>query len=213
MVIIPRTCVDLPANRVTSCSLFYQAPAACVLAGQSRPAQTDACNTSGAGGFATITANRMTAGAVATSLPAMCLSKKGLKGLTGVVTYINYADGYYRLNGDGSDGLPTSGVMVRLNDPDGRHTIQQGLGCAGGPNCSLPSALHAGRGQLHPTLFATGYPLCIPGTATRTFTDTIGPRRQPPTLPPMAVAMPFARRPIAPSAALNRQNSTCSRPS
>ena len=53
IVILPRNLLlDLPANRLTLKQLFDQAPAACVANGETGLAKADACNTSGAGGFA-----------------------------------------------------------------------------------------------------------------------------------------------------------------
>jgi hypothetical protein len=50
--------------------------------------------------------------------------QKGVETVKGTVTYINYTDGYFRLNGIANDA--NTGVMVRLNDPENRHTVQQG---------------------------------------------------------------------------------------
>lgn len=98
----------------------------------------------------------------------MCLSKK-YEVVTGQITYINYSEGYFRVNGNvGSD---TTGVMVRLNDPDSRHTVQSGAGCAtGSPNCS-PDPRFTLDGDNYTNVFSTGYPMCIPSTQVRTFTD------------------------------------------
>ena len=53
---------------------------------------------------------------------------KALEAVTGTITYISYTDGYFRVNGILND--PTTGVMIRVNDPTTRHTIQKGIGCA-----------------------------------------------------------------------------------
>jgi len=164
-VIIPRNLlIDLPANRLTLQQIFAQAPAACLAAGQSGLAKADTCNTSGAGGFATMSANRVASGNV---IAGDVLIDKGLELVSGVVTYINYDQGYFRLNG--APGSDTTGVMVRLNDPTSRHTIQNGLGCvAGSPNCS-PDPRFTLDPDNYTNVFGTGYPLCIPSTVARPF--------------------------------------------
>jgi len=165
-VIIPRNLLcDLPANRLTLQQIFAQAPTACLAAGQSGLAKADTCNTSGAGGFASISANRVASGNV---IAGDVLIEKGRELVSGVVTYINYNQGYFRLN-----GLPNgaaTGVMVRINDPSSRHTVQKGLGCvAGSPNCS-PDPRFTLDPDNYTNVFATGYPLCIPSTVIRNFT-------------------------------------------
>jgi len=97
--------------------------------------------------------------------------QKGIESVKGVVTYINYTDGYFRMNGNLNDA--TTGVMVRLNDPESRHTIQQGVGCAAGsPNCS-PDPRFTLDPDNYTNVFSTGMPSCLPSTVARTFVDTI----------------------------------------
>lgn len=164
-VILPRNLlIDLPANRLTLQQIFEQAPAECVAAGQSGLAKGDSCNISGTGGFATISANRTSAGNV---IAGDVFIEKGRETLAGVVTFISYSDGYFRVNGTLND--PTTGVMVRLNDPTGRHTIQQGAGCLpGSPNCS-PDPRFTLDPDNYTNAFSTGYPMCIPSTTSRPF--------------------------------------------
>ena len=170
IVILPKNLlIDLPANRLTLQQIFEQAPAACVALGQSGLAKADSCNTSGVGGFATISTNRTSAGNV---IAGDVLIEKGLEALTGTVTYISYTDGYFRVNGIPGDA--TTGAMVRLNDPTGRHTVQQGLGCLpGAKNCSADPrfALDADN---YTNAFSTGFPLCIPSTVTGIGSRTVG---------------------------------------
>ena len=167
-VIIPKNLLmDLPANRVTLRQLFDQAPAACVTAGETGLAKADTCNITGAGGFATIAANRTNNGNV---IAGDVFIQKGIEFVAGVITFINYTDGYFMLNGDATG---TIGTMVRLNDPGSRHTIQQGLGCpAGAPplldNCS-PDPRFTLDGDNYTNRFSTGYPFCIPSTVARPF--------------------------------------------
>jgi len=173
-VILPRNLLlDLPANRLTLQQLYAQAPANCLAVAQTGLAKTDvsSCNPRGAAGIATITANRMDNGNV---IAGDVFIQKGLELVTGAITYIDYAQGYFRI-----DGTPNSttddltGTMVRINDPTSRHTIQVGLGCAGGPNCS-PDPRFTLDPDNYVNVFATGYPWCIPSTVSRTFADVLG---------------------------------------
>jgi len=163
-VILPKNLlIDLPANRLSLQQIFTQAPAACVALNESGLAKADLCNASGTGGFATLSAVHTNAGNV---IAGDVLLDKGKDTASGVVSYINYTEGYFRVNGIPGDA--TTGVMVRLNDPTSRHTIQSGAGCAGGPNCSADP-----RFTLDPDnyviTFSTGYPVCIPSTVSRNF--------------------------------------------
>ncbi|MFC5522003.1 Ig-like domain-containing protein [Polaromonas jejuensis] len=164
-IILPRNLLmDLPANRLTLKQLFEQAPAACVSLGQSGLAKGDSCNTSGVGAMVTVAANRTNGGNV---IAGDVFIEKGVESVSGAVTYINYDEGYFRLNGNVGDA--SAGIMVRLNDPSARHTIQSGTGCAtGSSNCSADP-----RFTLDPdnytSVFVTGYPLCIPSTVARPF--------------------------------------------
>jgi len=170
IVILPRNLLlDLPANRLTLKQLFEQAPAACVANGESGLAKADACNQTGAGGFAILSANRSDAGNV---IAGDVFLQKGQENITGAVTFINYDDGYFRLSGQ--PGVDNAGVIVRLNDPTGRHTVQAGLGCLpGSQNCS-PDPRFTLDPDNYTNSFSNGYPYCLPSTVSRTFVDIIG---------------------------------------
>jgi hypothetical protein len=170
IVILPRNLLlDLPANRLTLKQLFDQAPAACVANGETGLAKADACNTSGAGGFATLSANRSDAGNV---IAGDVLIEKGKEMVTGTVTFINYNDGYYRLSGQ--PNVDIAGVIVRLNDPTSRHTVQRGLGCLpGSANCS-PDPRFTLDPDNYTNSFSNGFPYCLPSTVPRTFTNILG---------------------------------------
>ncbi len=177
-VILPRNLlIDLPANRLTLKQLYDEAPAACLATGETGLAKADACNTSGTGGFITLSANHTSNGNI---IAGDVLIQKGIEVVTGTVSYIDYTDGYYRLNGNPGD--PTTGVMVRLNDPTGRHTVQQGLGCSGGPNCS-PDPRFALDPDNYTNTFTTGYPYGIPSTVPRTITTGLPALPGPPAVP------------------------------
>src|ERR1041384_3558088 len=168
-IIIPRNLLmDLPANRLTLNQVFAQAPPACLQRAESGLAKADFCSTNKTGAIATIHANRTSAGNV---IAGDVFIQKGIDKVKGNVTYISYTDGYYRLNGTLNDA--NTGVMVRLNDPGNRHTVQQGLGCVPGTvNCSPDPRFTLDRDNYTNT-FSTGVPSCIPSTVARTFVDTL----------------------------------------
>ncbi len=169
-IILPKNIlIDLPANRVTLQQLFTEASASCKTQNETGLAKGDACNASGTGGIATIQATRLVNGNV---IAGDVFIQKGAESVSGQITYIDYTQGFFRVNGVVGDA--TTGVMVRLNDPDSRHTIQSGLGCiANSPNCS-PDPRFTLDGDNYTNVFSTGYPLCIPSTKSRSFTDTLG---------------------------------------
>lgn len=163
-IILPKNLlIDLPANRLSLWQIFDQAPAGCKAARQTGLAKTDTCNATGTGGIATITAVRTNAGDV---IAGDVFIEKAAELVTGTVTYIDYVNGFFRVNG-GADAANT-GAMIRLNDPTSRHTIQRGPGCAGGPNCSADPRFGLDPDNYVIT-FTTGYPACIPSTVPRTF--------------------------------------------
>ena len=175
-VIIPKNLLmDLPANRMTLRDFMSAAPGVC---GSSVPPQSGlaradspSCNTSGQPGYALIHANRTSAGNV---IAGDVFIQKGIEAIQGTVTYIDYNNGYFRMNGIPND--PTTGVMVRINDPDSRHTVQPntGPGClAGQGNCSADPRFTL-DGDNYTNVFVTGYPICIPSRVQRTFTDVLG---------------------------------------
>ncbi|MFQ5495534.1 MAG: hypothetical protein ACE5EX_09150, partial [Phycisphaerae bacterium] len=169
VVIVPRNMmIELPANFLSLQQIFAQAPAKCVLLGESGLAASDECLGGGSGGVATIEANRTAAGDV---IAGYIFLEKAQELVSGRVTFINHTGGYFRMNG--SDGDDTTGVMIRINDPDGRHTIQSGKGCAGGPNCSADPR-YTNDPDNYTVVFTTGYPACLPSTNSTEGTRTVG---------------------------------------
>jgi len=161
-IIIPRNLlIDLPANRLTLWQLFNEAPPSCLALGESGLARADGCTRGKGGGYGHVVANQMPDG---TFVAGELFLQKGLEVFSGVVSYINYDEGYLRCNGDPADPANT-GTMIRINDPDQVHTIQQGLGCDGGPNCS-PDPRFTNDPENYTVSFMTGYPMCIPSTLT-----------------------------------------------
>jgi hypothetical protein len=168
-IVIPKNLlIDLPANRVTLQQLFLEAPSSCIVQHETGLAKGDTCNASGTGGIATISGTRLQNGNV---IAGDVLIEKAAESLTGQITFINYSEGYFRVNGKVGDA--TTGVMVRLNDPDKRHTIQSGAGCAAGSvsvNCSADPRFTL-DGDNYTNVYSTGYPICIPSTVSRPFVD------------------------------------------
>ena len=166
-LILPRNLVfDLPANRLTVQQLFAQAPPACFANGESGLVATDLCviapTGTGEGAIASLNANRMT------DCELMIVGEgfidKGQEHVSGTITSINYTDGFIMVNEDPL--VSPSGVMVRLNDPPGKHSVQQGPGClAGSLNCSADPRFTEDPDN-YTQKFITGFPACIPSTAT-----------------------------------------------
>jgi len=205
-VIIPRNLlIELPANRLTLQQLFVPTvgnpvsgpPAACFANGESGLAKVDRCNARVLGATATIYANRMDSGHVIAGDVRLA---KANESITGVVTYINYTDGYFRVNGIPNPGSvdDNTGTMVRFNDPGplnnpgkGRHTIQQGFGCLiGSLNCSADPRF-TNDPENYTITFQTGFPVCIPSTA-----NGVGDPNCPSTNRPTPVVSPPVVNPI-----------------
>lgn len=156
VVIIPRNMIiQLPANWLTLQQIFDQAPAAARILGKSGLASLDGL---GSAGFATVLGNRSGFGNV---IAGDVFIEKGVEVANGMVTFINHTDGYLRI--DGIVGDDTTGLMIRINDPTGRHTIQQGKGCDGGPNCS-PDPRFTNDPDNYTIAFSTGFPAGLPST-------------------------------------------------
>src|SRR2546427_9523246 len=119
-------------------------------------------------GIATIQANKVTDGRVIAGTVNIA---KGGDILMGQVTFINNTDGYLRINGTANADL--GGTMLRINDPAGAHTVQQGLGCSalGGPNCSPDTRFGANAGEGYTVAFNTDTAACV----TRTVADPVCP--------------------------------------
>lgn len=157
-IILPRNLlIDFPANRMTLAEVFAQAPAGC--APQSGLARNDGCRCGLGGAIATVNANRTNGGNL---IAGEVHFAKGNELLSGDVTFIDFDNGFFRING--TPGSATAGIMVRINDPVGRHTVQRGPGCtAGAPNCS-PDVRFNVDPDNYTAAFSTGYPICVPST-------------------------------------------------
>ena len=187
-VIVPRNLlIDLPANRLTLQQLFTDAPPACLANGETGLAMTDLCLEGQDGAYGQILANRMPSGHF---IAGDIFIAKGSTGeaagalipttFGGFVSYIDHTDGYIVVNGtmgalprEAGGPATNEGYIVRINDPEGVHTIQQGLGCDGGPNCS-PDARFTNDPENYTVTGSKGFPLCIPSTVTGIGSRTVG---------------------------------------
>jgi len=165
-IIIPRNMViDLPANRLTLQQLFVNRPTNCP-PDQTGLAKADSCNTSFTGATVNILANKLNGQNV---IAGEVFLEKATELVSGIITYINYEEGYFRVDGNLNDA--TTGAMVRVNDPEGRFTHQTGAGCLGSlpdSNCSADTRYGVDPDNYTFTA-ATGYPMCIPSTTARTY--------------------------------------------
>ncbi len=137
LMIMPRNLlIDAPAARFTLAQGFGFAPGDCLALGQSGLAAADTC-TDAVTSTATILANRQLDGTVIVG--DIWLDKGNAESITGIVTAIDHTEGYLRINGVVGD--INTGTMLRFNDPERRHSIQDGAGCrpAGAPQAGLPS--------------------------------------------------------------------------
>ncbi len=161
-IIIPRNMViDLPANRLTLQQLFVNAPSICP-PDETGLAKADSCNNSGTGAAVTILGNKTNAGDL---IAGEVFLEKKAEIVSGTVSYLNYDEGYFRVNGN--VGSATTGAMIRVNDPEGRFTHQTGLGCDGSvSNCSADVRFGVDPDNYTFTA-STGYPMCIPSTIER----------------------------------------------
>ena len=192
-IIVPRNLlIDLPANRLTLQQLYTDAPPACLAAGETGLALTDTCTEGRDAAYGQILANRLPSGHLIAGDVFIMKSATGEAAgalvpttFGGFVSYIDHTDGYMVVNGmmgmrPAEHGGPpeNQGYIVRINDPDGVHTIQRGLGCIPGmPNCS-PDPRFTNDPENYTVTGSKGYPLCIPSTVTggerNTGSDSLG---------------------------------------
>jgi Big-like domain-containing protein len=165
-VIIPRNLlVDLPNEVLTLQQILKKAPPACQITGETGLAKIDKCNSLATGANVAISANRSAGGNI---IAGMVSINKGLEVVQGTVNFIDFNNGYLRVNGNmiapggADDG---TGTMVRINDPTSTHTVQKGPGCIPGNtvNCSPDTRFDVDPAN-YTAAFLTGFPLCIPVT-------------------------------------------------
>ena len=169
-VVIPANLIiQMPVQRYTLQELFTQAPAKCKALNQTGLALSDSCFFESRAAVATILANRTESGVIVAGEVEMA---KAGEIVSGVVTYIDHKEGYIRVNGNSvapsatvtKNNWKTTGVMIRINDPQVRHSIQSGLGCAGTVNNCSPDIRFPVDSDNYTVAFITGYPACIPST-------------------------------------------------
>ena len=169
-VVIPANLIiQMPVQRFTLQELFTQAPAPCKMVNQTGLALSDSCFFESRAAVATILANRTESGVIVAG--DVEIAKAG-EFVSGIVTYIDHKEGYVRVNGNAvapsatvtKNNWKTTGVMIRINDPQARHSIQSGLGCASAASNCSPDIRFPVDSDNYTTAFITGYPACIPST-------------------------------------------------
>ncbi|MDE0959884.1 MAG: Ig-like domain-containing protein [Planctomycetota bacterium] len=160
--IIPSNLVaDLPANRLTMWQMIQQAPPAAYALGETGLCKGDSTVRGRGGSIMHLLGNQMADGR---NIAGDMFVAKGLDFLTGEITFINYDEGYFCING--IMGIDQTGTMVRFNDPSGIHSIQSGSGCVDGqPNCT-PDIRFGNDPENYTMVFSNGYPMCIPSPVT-----------------------------------------------
>ena len=78
----------------------------------------------------------------------------------GAVTFVNEEEGYLRVNG--ALGADEGGALLRINDPEGRQSVQHGAGCGAQGNCS-PDVRFKANTATASVRFEGGQPACVPG--------------------------------------------------
>jgi hypothetical protein len=79
--------------------------------------------------------------------------------LSGPVTFISLSDGYLRVGGE--YGADKAGTLLRLNDPTGSLSVQQGRACGSEGNCS-PDVRFAVDAAAPAVRFKEGPMACVP---------------------------------------------------
>jgi hypothetical protein len=200
VIILPANLlIDLPNDYQSLQQLYTNAPAACKTSGpggsaETGLAKTDNCNAQAKGAQATILANRTDSGNVIAGSVGIA---KANEIVNGNITYINFAQGYFRLNGtfNATQVDDGTGVMVRVNDPTGRHTVQSGLACAAGStavNCS-PDVRFKVDPDNYTFAFATGFPPCIPRTASGQGDANCPQTNRPVPVPALSATLPYVQ--------------------
>ncbi|MDE0959885.1 MAG: Ig-like domain-containing protein [Planctomycetota bacterium] len=172
--------IDTPANRMTLRDLMEMAPADCRANGESGLGNTEECVRSRGlrGGGLQAICNRQEDGF---TIAGDIFINKSMVGnvaggivpptLGGYISYVDHDQGYMVVNGAPGEkpfvdgGTDKKGIIVRINDPESRHTIQSGLGCnaANAANCS-PDERFCVDPDNYSMTFSTGYPVCIPSS-------------------------------------------------
>ena len=183
----PMVAIELPGDVLTLQELFARAPALCRAAHESGLVAADGCRRppreqteharvwTAAGDrtphthfdpaptdeppptVATVVAARAADGGLVAT--AITLTRTD-ESVWGAVTFVNDEEGYLRING--AFGLDEGGALLRINDPEGRQSVQSGTGCGAEGNCSPDVRFKANTSETS-VRFDAGYPACIPG--------------------------------------------------
>jgi hypothetical protein len=149
--------VMFPGRRVTVRALAAEAPARCRIRKETGLLPTDRCLGTGNGPHVRVSveAARVGDALVATSLTIHGTGER----VSGAVTFLASEDGYMRIGGE--YGADRGGTLVRINDPHGAFSVQQGRACGDEGNCS-PDARFAADVTEPAVRFENGPPACIP---------------------------------------------------
>lgn len=187
-VVVPSTVpVQMPGGSLTFTELFTLAPARCLELHESGLVPGDVCRrpprddsgrtpawTLGADRtprsyldaeptdeapptVASVTATRGADGVLTAT--AVALSRTDTS-VAGAVTFVNEDEGYLRVNG--ALGADEGGALLRINDPEGRQSVQHGTGCGAHGNCSPDVRFKTNMATVS-VRFEAGYAACIPG--------------------------------------------------
>jgi hypothetical protein len=183
----PMVAIELPGDVLTLQELFARAPARCRAEHQSGLVASDGCRHpprdrpenarvwTAAGDptphthfdpaptdeppptFASVAAARADDGRLVATKITLTRTDESV---WGAVTFVNEAEGYLRING--AFGLDDGGALLRINDPEGRQSVQSGIGCGGEGNCSPDVRFKANTSEMS-VRFESGCPACISG--------------------------------------------------
>ncbi|MCU1382973.1 MAG: tandem-95 repeat protein [Acidobacteria bacterium] len=187
VLIPPGLPVQMPGGPLTFTELFTLAPARCLELHESGLVPADGCrrpprDDSGRSPVWTIDADRTPRSYLdpepTDEAPPTIARVTGVRGADGVltaavlslnrtdtsvwgaVTFVNEDEGYLRVNG--ALGVDAGGALLRINDPEGRQSVQQGTGCGQQGNCS-PDVRFKANTATATVRFEAGYTACIPG--------------------------------------------------
>ena len=154
--------VEFPGASLSLSEVFALAPAECRVTGESGLLASDRCR-----------ADRRHSRRVM-HIVADVLTERGISSLerlliagadervSGPVTFIHTLDGYLRVGGE--YGVDAHGRVVRINDPGGRISVQQGAACGAEGNCS-PDVRFAFDAAAPSVRFGSGGFACVPSVA------------------------------------------------
>jgi hypothetical protein len=160
-IIVP-TAVEFafPGRRLTVREVMLQAPAACQATGESGLVRSDRCVAARVAGGPPWRVSVDLTDAPDGTWRAVLVSLIGPRHVaTGAVTFVSPTDGYIRVGGQ--YGGDVAGTLVRINDPVGAFSVQQGRACGGEGNCS-PDVRFGVDAAAPGVRFSTGAAGCIP---------------------------------------------------